>query len=48
MCITNLVVNTSASQKILNPSWQCAERRAAVAAEAAVGVTGERVNGDWP
>jgi len=46
MCITNLVVNTSASQTFPNPSWQCAERRAAVAAEAAVEVTGERVKGD--
>ena len=26
MCITNLVVNTSASQTFPNPSWQCAER----------------------
>ena len=37
MCITNLAVNTSASQTFPSPYWQCAERRAAVAAEAAVG-----------
>jgi len=47
VCITNLVVNTSASNTFTNPSWQCAERRASVAAEAAVEVTGERVKGDW-
>jgi len=47
MRITNLVVYTSASQTFPNRAWQCAERRAAVPAEAAVGVTGERVKGDW-